>query len=786
MRPILATAWVLALAWAMGLAAAAHTGGELAASIAAAALVSLGAFLWRPKPATLAVLPLAAALVFIALVRYEATIPEPDPDLVSHFGEDVELRGVVADEPQERTTSRLFPVDVRDIRTGEDWATSSGTVLVRVPSHSRYGYGDLIELKGELEQPDSEGAFDYQAYLLREGITAVIAYPDTSLISRGHGSPWKERQIDARSTLSDALDDALPQPQSSLAAGVLFGARDAIPAGLRADMAATGTSHLVAVSGQNVSLLAGLIIAAFAWLIGRRYAACLALGGIVGYTLLVGLDDSILRAAIMGALFVVASLLGRQNTTWIAILWAAAIMTAIDPQAVQDVAFQLSFAATLGLVTLSPLLARQLTPITSRFSLSRPLTETLAVTLAAIAFTLPITALTFERVSLIAPIANLFAIPAFLAVAATSALAAALTLAVPQLDWLAAWIAWPPATYMITVIEFFAALPGASISVSIPMWIAVAWYAALGGIVWLFAKRPDYDIRPALPTPGLRLAPALGLAAPVVALVALGWLALGDEDDRRLEVKFLDVGQGDAILIESPDGHRVLVDGGPAAPPIASALGRNLPFYDRRIDLVVVTHPDVDHLGGLLEVLQEYDVGAVLASPLVADTALYDTWLDALEASDIPATTADAGQTVALGGGATIETLWPDADDPLLPTRELNDGSTVLRLDYGDASFLLTADITEATEETLVRADTHLDVDVLKVAHHGSAYSSSPNFLTAASPAISVISSGESNQYGHPAQETLDRVPGRVFRTDEDGDVTIETDGKQIWVKTQR
>jgi len=249
-------------------------------------------------------------------------------------------------------------------------------------------------------------------------------------------------------------------------------------------------------------------------------------------------------------------------------------------------------------------------------------------------------------------------------------------------------------------------------------------------------------------------------------------------------VTFLDVGQGEATLIEGPGGQRVLIDGGPGGEVISAALDRALPFYDRRIDLVIATHPQADHVGGLPAVLDGYDVAAVLDSGVRLDTPFAEAWGDAIDAADVPRYVAARGQSIDLGDGARLEVVGPVA---LGSWADPNDGSTVVRLVMGDVSFLLTGDIEAEGEAALVRSGLELRATVLKVAHHGSNTSTTPAFLSRVAPAIDVISVGEGNTYGHPTDAVLSRLAGDyVLRTDEDGDVRIETDGSRIWVRTSR
>ncbi len=340
----------LAFAWLLGLAAAAFTGAGPAAAFPAFGLLGAVSFARNPRSNTL-VLIVAGALIFTAGWRYDATRPEPAPIARFNGGLSVRLRAIVSDDPQERASYRVYRLDVRETFEERRWRPDSGGVIVYAPLSPEYEYGDLLEIKGKLEEPPSFPGFDYRMYLFRRGVGSVMSYPDTMLLDTGQGNALRATLTGVRSRLTESISDVLPEPEASLAAGTLLGAGSGLPPGLKDAMTATGTSHLTAVSGQNVSILAGLIIAAFAWVIGRRRAAWLALACVVAYGLLVGAQPSVVRAAVMGGIYVGSIIAGRQNTAWVALLIAGAGMTAWAPQLAHDVSFQLSFAATLGLAT---------------------------------------------------------------------------------------------------------------------------------------------------------------------------------------------------------------------------------------------------------------------------------------------------------------------------------------------------------------------------------------------------------------------------------------------------
>jgi competence protein ComEC len=785
----------LAFAWLLGIATASYTGGDPAAVIAAASLLGALAFAYRARPATAVVIVAAIPLLALAAWRYDATVPVPGPDAIQHHnGEDVRFRALINDEPALRQTTTSYRLQVSELWKDGAWRDASGAVLMTARQYPAFEYGDVLEVSGELTEPPVFDGFDYREYLARRGVGSLVSYPEATVIASDQGNAARAELIDLRADLTSSIESAVPQPEAALAAGILLGARQGLPPSLRNDMDATGTSHLVAVSGQNITILAAAVVALLAWLIGRRAACWAALVAIVSYAAFVGAEPSVVRAALMGALLVLSIAFGRQNSAWVALLLAAALMTALTPQIVHEVSFQLSFAAVLGLVVLTAPLNERLGaaldhfPRIRDFPLTRPAVELLVLSLASIAFTLPITAVNFERISLVAPITNLFVVPAFVPVAATSAVVAIAGQFSADVGSLLAWAAWLPSTYVISVIDWFAAFPLASIRIegfSVPH--AVVYYSLLGALIlWLrrpVLRLPEAPKLPEVPRKGLSIAAitlVLGLAS------ALTWLALTTPDQDRLSVTVLDVGQGDAILVETPSGNRVLVDGGPSESLLDSALGRHLPFYDRRIDLVAVTHPQADHVGGLPALLERYDVTTVLSTNAKPESLAGEHWNEAVNASGVSVIAAIRGQRLDLGDGVSLVVIAPAAG--LKPDRvNLNDSSLVLRLEYGRFSMLLTGDLGLTGEQSIEQSGGPFHSTVLKVGHHGSRTSTSDRFLGLVDPSVAVISVGNDNRFGHPAPETLERLSDRdVFRTDVSGDITLTTDGDAVWVSTQR
>jgi competence protein ComEC len=261
---------------------------------------------------------------------------------------------------------------------------------------------------------------------------------------------------------------------------------------------------------------------------------------------------------------------------------------------------------------------------------------------------------------------------------------------------------------------------------------------------------------------------------------ALIYSTLLAKEGGMLTVAFLDIGQGDSIYIEAPNGNQMLIDGGPNQ-AVLRELSKLMPFSDRSIDVVIATHPDKDHIAGLVDVLNRYEVGTFLEPGVVGDTSMYQALEQAVDAHDIPRAHARAGMQIDLGGGVHADILFPDRE---VANVETNTGSIVLRLVYGENEFMLTGDSPQTIEKHLVAKGVNLESDVLKAGHHGSHTSSSENFVKAVAPQYAVISAGNNNQYGHPHKEVIDlfnKLGIAIVSTAESGTIIFTSDGTTIF-----
>ncbi len=627
----------------------------------------------------------------------------------------------------------------------------------------------------------------------------------TSLPS-GDGLEWV---YSIRNSLSQTLAEVLPEPQASLAQGIVLGIRSTIPTEIKDAFVSTGTAHILAISGVNLSIVAGMLVSIGVWLFGkRRYLYIwLALGIIWLYALITGMNPPIFRAVIMASLFLAAELLGKQRTAITSLAFAAAIMVGINPQILWDASFQLSFLSMAGLIFLAPpfmALGRKAVSKTIGeegigASLANIVTDSFSVTLAATIAVWPAIAHYFGIVSLVSPLATFLALPALSGIIVAGALAGLIGLFALPIAQVIGWVAWLFISYMMLIVSGFASLPISSIKVgSVDSTVIVIYYSVLAAAVWVGSRKrlgermskakawlkswADRAFSLVSQLPKRWVVPSL-LVVAVLASVAAATMP-----DDELHVSFLDVGQGDAILIQKGN-QQVLIDGGPSSQDVTLELGDKMPFWDRTIELVVLTHPHSDHLSGLVEVLRRYKVEQVLYPDLDYESPLYEEWLGLIEEKDIPCTLAQAGQVIDLGDGIMISVLNPQAS-PLNGTEsDIDNNGVVLRLGWGGVSFLLTADIEWEAEFELIAEIDDLTSTVLKVAHHGSDTSTTLEFLAAVNPQVAVISVGE-NSFGHPSNEVIKRLEEKlgaenVYRTDEQGTIEFITDGEKLWVRVE-
>ena len=717
-------------------------------------------------------------------------------------GQEHEIVGTVMDDPRPREDRLQLVLGELVAQLDGRTAPLSDRMLVWLPRGIKVVNGDRLRISTELEIPEDFEGFAYREYLARQAVGAIGRPRTAEVVGRTSGPATVTAE--ARAVLLRGLGRVVPEPEAALGAGILLGVRASIAPAISDAFTRAGLTHVIAISGWNIAIVAA-VVAALARPLARRpggrwTTAVIAVSAVAGYVVLVGASPSVVRAALMAGCMLVARLGGSRAHAASSLELAALVMLIVAPAVLWDVGFQLSLLATAGLIWFGAPVERRLAawPAWVR--------EPVALTLAAQLTTLPVILVNFERLSLVSPIANVLVVPfvplamLFSAVASVSGvLDAAVHLPAlgEALTWFTGGAAWLVLRVMIAIGMAVASVPLAAVEVSVPPPFAVAWLPMLGLVTW--ALRPprsrQVDRTPATDDGdsaaaawSRRVIHPITIAAALLATLVV--ISVAERSDGNLHVTVLDIGQGDAILVEAPNGATALIDGGPDPDLTLRRLGANLPFFGRHVDLLVLTHPHHDHIAGLVEVLDRFRVGAVLHAGIAFENATYDRLLSDASTAQVPVGLARTGQMLTLDATTSIEIIYPTAADAVapLPEGDINNGSIVMLLRHGGFTALLTGDAKETIENTLIARGLLPTIDLLKVGHHGSAFSSTPALLDLVRPSVAVISAGLGNPYGHPAAETLERLAARpriaVYRTDLDGDVEVATDGVAFRVRT--
>lgn len=758
-------------ALAAGLLAAGALGTPVAVIVAAGAVAALavGALGGRPDAGAVA----AVALVAGAAVGHARIEALDHTALTPLIGREVALRGYVIDAADQRSWGG-WSVPVRiDAGPGD-----GERIVVRWKGARPPGVGEEVALRGRLDE-----LAPWEHY---EGLRGAHAALEASAVTAtGRRRGGAAGMVDTvRRRAEGALSRGLDPAQAALARGMVLGQDDALDDDTRDAFRASGLGHLLAASGANVALLAVLAGGAVALAGGGlRWRLAVALALVALYVPLAGGGPSILRAGIMGGAALVAGLAGRPTARVHALLLAAVGTLALNPRACADVGWQLSFAAVVAIALLAPPAREALW----RRRVPGGLAEALAITLAATLGTAPLAALQFGQLSLVSLPANLVVAPAVAPVVWLGTLAGAIgqlgAIAKPFV-WLLDALAALPLGFVAMVADVAARAPHATVPLTASVPVVIVVYAVLIAVavpgVRATAGRLARRGRRRVARDRRMRAVAAGV---VVVLVAAAFVLrpAAPAPPVAPTVSFLDVGQGDAILLQ--EGQlAVLVDTGPPDGPV---LARLREAGVTRLDLLVLTHGEIDHAGAATRILGAIDVGAVLdgAATAPADRRVEASVEAAIARSGARRILPHAGQRLR-AGRFELDVLWPPEGAPP-PGIDPNLRATVLHVRHGPLDVLLTADA-----ESPVTASLALPrVEILKVAHHGSADPGLPALLERTRPRLAAIEVGADNDYGHPTPSTLAALAAagvRTVRTDRDGTVRVTLDETALHVQEER
>ncbi len=673
-----------------------------------------------------------------------------------------------------RLTPFVAPALARDVQGG---ALVSIAGTLGADRLGQWRAGRRVRVPAELHRPTrylDAGVPDGERALMRRGTVLVGTAKSAALVEVVATGSWlEERMAAARAFSRRAIHDAIAARSPRAAAivtAIVIGDRAGLDGPVQTSLQQAGTYHVIAISGGNIAILAALMLGAFrlaGWL--GRTASLAAAATLILYAGFVGGGASVNRATLMAVVYFAARAADQRSPPLNSLAIAVVGLVAIDPLTVADPAFVLTFGATLAILIAAPLTPRSLPRVVL------PAASLFVASLAAEAALFPANAFFFSRVTWAGLVLNFLAIP-LMAVAQLAGMAIVpLALMSPALASPAGLVAYVAAEGLVRSAALVRFAPAAAFRLAPPSWWAVVLYYAALVVAWRTRRRTA--------------AGAVAFAA--VWILAEPWAWFASFGDGRLHLAFLDVGQGDAAFIRLPHGTTMLVDAGGRTGTSTFDVGDRVvaPVLRqagvRRLDYLVLTHGDPDHIGGAGAILDEFRPRHVWEGIPVPSFAPLALLRSEAAARGLGWTRVTAGNRQRIDE-VDVGVLHPPPPD-WERQRVRNDDSIVVELRWRDVSVVLTGDIGAPVERVLSPRLGRAPIRVLKVPHHGSLTSSTPEFLQSARPTIAVFSAGRSNHFGHPAPAVLaryERVGARVLRTDTSGEVDVVTDGYSIDVQT--
>lgn len=748
--------------------------------------------------------------MFAALGGWRALVypNTPAPDQIGAYNDHgtIEFIGVVDDYPDIRDNAINLRIAAQSMRENGKTIPISGTILIQVDRFTSYRYGDQLEIKGAPLTPARFDTFSYRDYLARTGVYSVMYRPLVRLVAHDQGNPIMAASFNLRERLYHQFNQWLPAPQSALFNGILLGLDNDLPQDIKQAFQDTGTSHIIAISGANVAVVAGSLLGLFGRMRQKWLSTLLIVVGIGWYACFVGTSASVVRAAITVGLAVMAENTGRKSLGLASLAFTVFVQTAINPLLIADGSLILSSLGTLGILLYSSTVRRLFRNIVEDINLIsitrgilNPKTMSLEIYLqrvplvrksifgdvfafrvlaagwdavfttmaAQIVLTPAIWALFGRAVSFISIPANALVVPAQGPLMELGIFAIAFSLVFPLLGQLLAWVAMIPVSFTLFVVRLFGNWSSLPSLIEITPGMIITYYVGLFALTWYFSQPVEFrKLKLSRYSRWLSTTARLGAAA----IAVLVWAIVFSRPDGKLHVWFLDVGDEDAALIQTPGGATILIDGGENPSRLRTAIGDRLPFYQQRLDLHILTETRRSSLAAIVPLLDRYSIQMAVSGAIPGGSNVLSAYRQNFRGEWL---FVQDEQTITIGDGLSLQWFNLAEDAPL-----------ALLLTYHDSRFLFAPNLSAEQLDALNARN--LSATVIQLSPRAQD-KVSPAMLQALSPQLLVMTTEGGTRYPTAKSELVDyfrTVP--VYRTAERGAIHLVTDGYTLSIQAAR
>lgn len=628
-------------------------------------------------------------------------------------------------------------------------------------------YGDSLYIEGEFKQPEEARnykGYNYKQYLKTKKIIGTVELEKVKILKSSNGSFIHNIQKYIRDTINGTLTDE----EGNLLLAILLGDKDKLSEDIQESFNTSNLSHMLAVSGAHVSyIILGLTYVLQNSIIGKKNGKIVCIIFLLAFMAITNFTPSVTRACIMAILTLFSSIIYRKSDVYTNISVAALITLIFNPYGLLDLGFQLSYGGTIGII----IFIKRIQEKKSNSKVINYIKQMALVSIYANIIIIPIMMYHFNTVSFTFIISNIMASPILGIIVITGFLFIIASITVKPLTRLIAIFIKPILSILIKISQICSKLPFSNILVVTPYMFNVISYYAI--ILYCIKSKKNNKCKI--------------IICLLIVLILINFIIY--IFPQKLRIFFIDVGQGDSTLIITPDKKTVLIDGGGSD---SFDVGEKvlLPYLlDRRIlkiDYVLISHFDTDHATGVAQILGKIDVSSIILTRQLEENDIYRHILSIAKEKKIKLIYVKEGDVLKIGG-IKISIIHPE--NKLMINNPMNNNSIVCKVEYNSFSMLLTGDIEMEAEELILRKNINLKADVLKVAHHGSKTSTTGEFLKAINPKVALIGVGKNNNFGHPSNEVIQRLKEngtRIYRTDENGEISITVNKKGRIIKIQR